>query len=80
MQRSVEHPGQNAHSERPISTWNGFVSLGLGIVLIAAGIWELIHGLAVERPAAAAAVAARLRGQMVGSGQSAQLQRRLALS
>jgi regulator of protease activity HflC (stomatin/prohibitin superfamily) len=53
MQRAVEIPGKNAHAERLIGTWNGFFSLALGIALLAAGIWELIHGITAERPSVA---------------------------
>ena len=51
MQRAVEGWGKSAHTERPIATWNGFISLALGLAAIAASLWELFHGLAVERPA-----------------------------
>jgi regulator of protease activity HflC (stomatin/prohibitin superfamily) len=51
MQRAVQIPGKSAHAEREITTWNGFISLFLGVALLAAGIWELAHGIAVERPA-----------------------------
>ncbi len=53
MQRAVDIPGKSAHAERLIGTWNGFVSLGLGIALIGAGIWELFHGITAERPSLA---------------------------
>jgi regulator of protease activity HflC (stomatin/prohibitin superfamily) len=53
MQRAVENPGKSAHAERLIGTWNGFVSLALGIALVAAGIWELMHGITAERPSVA---------------------------
>ncbi len=56
MQRAVEGPGKNAHAERPIGTWNGFVSLGVGIALVAGGIWVLVHGLLVEHPVSVAGV------------------------
>jgi len=56
MQRAVESPGKSVHAERPMSTWNGFISLGIGIVLIAGGIWQLVHGLVVERPVSVAGV------------------------
>jgi regulator of protease activity HflC (stomatin/prohibitin superfamily) len=56
MQRAVENPGRNAHSERPIGTWSGFVSLAIGIGLIAVGIWQLVHGLIVDRPGSVASV------------------------
>lgn len=60
MQRVVAIPGKTAHTEVPITTWSGFISLGVGIVLIAAGIWEFVHGVAVERPASFAAVLSTL--------------------
>jgi regulator of protease activity HflC (stomatin/prohibitin superfamily) len=57
MQRAVQDPGRNAHVERPIATWNGFVSLGIGIALIAAGVWELVHTVAVGRPSSVGGLA-----------------------
>jgi len=56
MQPSVQNPGRNAHTERPIGTWSGFVSLAIGIGLIAAGIWLLLHGLIADRPTSVGAV------------------------
>jgi regulator of protease activity HflC (stomatin/prohibitin superfamily) len=56
MQRTIENPGRNAHTERPIGTWSGFVSLAIGIGLIAAGVWQLVHGLIVDRPASPGAL------------------------
>jgi len=58
MQRAVENPGRHAHSERPIGTWSGFVSLAIGLGLIAVGIWQLVHGLLVDRPGSVAGVLA----------------------
>jgi regulator of protease activity HflC (stomatin/prohibitin superfamily) len=46
MQRAVESWGKSAHTERPIGTWNGFVSLALGLALLAGAIWVLLHGIA----------------------------------
>jgi regulator of protease activity HflC (stomatin/prohibitin superfamily) len=51
MQRAVPIPGKTAHEEREITTLNGFVSLFLGLAFVAAGIWEIAHGITVERPA-----------------------------
>ena len=56
MQRTAEEQRKSAHAERPIGTWNGFVSLALGIALIAVAIWALVHGIAVERPASVGAI------------------------
>ncbi len=57
MQRAADmSPGKNAHEERPIHTWSGFIWLVAGIALIGGGFWELIHGLAVERPLSVAGV------------------------
>src|SRR5664279_961757 len=40
---SVSGADRNAHQERNVATWNGFMALLLGLGLIAAGIWQLIH-------------------------------------
>ena len=32
---------KNAHQERAIVTWNGFAALAIGLLLLAAGIWQL---------------------------------------
>jgi hypothetical protein len=56
MQQAVQNSGRNAHTERPIATWSGFVSLVIGIGLVATGIWQLLHGLTVDRPASVGAV------------------------
>ena len=45
MQRAVESWGKSAHTERSIGTWNGFVSLALGLALLAAALWVLFHGI-----------------------------------
>ena len=58
MQRAVENPGKSAHAERPIGTWNGFISLAIGIALMTGGIWQLVHGLIIERPASVAGIIA----------------------
>jgi regulator of protease activity HflC (stomatin/prohibitin superfamily) len=43
MQRSGEQ--RNAHQERAILTWNGFAALVIGLLLDAAGIWQLVRGM-----------------------------------
>src|SRR3989442_9943016 len=40
---------RNAHVERPIGTWNGFVVLAIGLALILFAIWQLIQGITVGR-------------------------------
>lgn len=39
----------SAHVERPISTWNGFVVLAIGVALVACGLWQLFQGLPYGR-------------------------------
>lgn len=56
MSSSAEATRKSVHAEQPIGTWNGFVSLAVGLALIAGGIWELVHGIAVERPPSVGAV------------------------
>jgi SPFH domain/Band 7 family protein len=50
MQGTAENPGKSAHVERPVATWNGFVSLAIGVILVAVGIWLLVHTVAMGRP------------------------------
>jgi SPFH domain/Band 7 family protein len=50
MERIVANPAKSAHQERPVGTWNGFVVLALGIGLVVAAIWELVHTITVDRP------------------------------
>src|SRR5258708_39669028 len=54
MERSVGNSGKSAHQEQPIGTWSGFVALAIGVGLVAAATWELIHAVTVGRPASLA--------------------------
>jgi regulator of protease activity HflC (stomatin/prohibitin superfamily) len=45
---------KDAHEERECATWNGFLTLAIGIALIAVAIWELVHSLTVGRPSSVA--------------------------
>ena len=40
----------NAHQERAIVTWNGFAALAIGLMLLAAGVWQLLRGLPYGGP------------------------------
>jgi len=40
----------NAHQERAIVTWNGFAALAIGLMLLAAGVWQLLRGLPYSGP------------------------------
>ena len=44
---------KGAHEERERATWNGFLTLTIGIALIAIAIWELVHAITVGRSAPA---------------------------
>jgi len=41
---------KNAHQERAIVTWNGFAALAIGLLLLAAGIWQLLRGMPYSGP------------------------------
>jgi len=41
---------RNAHQERAIVTWNGFAALAIGLMLLAAGVWQLLRGLPYSGP------------------------------
>jgi regulator of protease activity HflC (stomatin/prohibitin superfamily) len=48
---------KSAHEERPITTWNGFVVLAVGLALVGFGIWQLLQGVAFGRSASVTALA-----------------------
>src|SRR6185437_13221425 len=48
MQQTGER--RNAHQERAIVTWNGFAALAIGLMLLAAGVWQLLRGLPYGGP------------------------------
>jgi hypothetical protein len=50
--------GKGAHEERERATWNGFLTLAIGIAIIALAIWELVHSLAFARPSSVGAIVA----------------------
>ena len=50
MQATANTHGKGAHEERERATWNGFLTLAIGIALIALAIWELVHSITVGRP------------------------------
>ena len=41
---------KNAHQERAIVTWNGFAALAVGLLLLAAGVWQLWRGMPYSGP------------------------------
>jgi len=48
---------KSAHEERPITTWNGFVVLAVGLALVGFGIWQLLQGVAFGRSASVTGLA-----------------------
>ena len=51
MQTMANAHGKSAHEERERATWNGFLTLAIGIALIALAIWALVHNVVLGRPA-----------------------------
>ena len=51
---------RNAHQERAIVTWNGFVALAIGLLLVAAGIWQLLRGMPYAGPPSVSGLVAAL--------------------
>jgi len=47
---------KSAHVERPIGTWNGFISLAIGLALIALALWQLVQTITGVRPLTASAL------------------------
>jgi hypothetical protein len=48
--------GKRAHQERDVATWNGFVSLGVGLAILAFAVWMLVHNIVLGRPSSIAAL------------------------
>ena len=40
---------KSAHEERPITTWNGFMVLAIGLALVIFGLWQLFQGVTYGR-------------------------------
>src|ERR1700682_1575835 len=40
---------KSTHEERPITTWNGFMVLAIGLALVVFGLWQLVQGVAYGR-------------------------------
>jgi len=53
MQGMANTHGKGAHEERERATWNGFLTLAIGIALIALAIWELVYTITAGRPSVA---------------------------
>ena len=49
MQAMANTNQRGAHEERDGATWNGFLTLAVGIALIAIAIWEFVHTITVGR-------------------------------
>ena len=54
MQAIANTSQKSAHQERERATWNGFLTLAIGIALIAVAIWELVHSITMSRPSSIA--------------------------
>ena len=49
MPAAAENAVKRSHQEREIGTWNGFATLVIGIAIIAAAAWVLLHTVAFGR-------------------------------
>jgi regulator of protease activity HflC (stomatin/prohibitin superfamily) len=56
MERIVASASKSAHQEQPIGTWNGFLTLAIGIALVAGAIWQLVSTITGGRPASVGAL------------------------
>jgi regulator of protease activity HflC (stomatin/prohibitin superfamily) len=45
---------KSSHQERPITTWNGFLALFIGLAFFGFGVWALLQGFAYSRSGASA--------------------------
>ena len=50
---SPRNPDRPAHVERPIPTYNGFVMLAIGLVLLATAAWQVVSLVGTGRPSLA---------------------------
>ena len=56
MQAMANTQGKGAHEERERATWNGFLTLAIGVALIALAIWQLLHTIIAGRPTSVGAL------------------------
>src|SRR5215813_14066890 len=56
MQTMANAHGKSAHEERERATWNGFLTLAVGVVLVALAIWVLVHYVVLGRPSSISAL------------------------
>jgi regulator of protease activity HflC (stomatin/prohibitin superfamily) len=56
MERIVASASKSAHQEQPIGTWNGFLTLAIGIALVAGAIWQLVSTITGARPSSVGAL------------------------
>jgi regulator of protease activity HflC (stomatin/prohibitin superfamily) len=57
MQATTNNAVGRSHKEREIGTWNGFVTLAIGLAIIAAAIWVLLNTVAFGRPSVGGLIA-----------------------
>ena len=57
MQATTNNAVGRSHQEREIATWNGFVTLAIGLAIIAAAIWVLLNTVAFGRPSVGGLIA-----------------------
>jgi regulator of protease activity HflC (stomatin/prohibitin superfamily) len=50
MERIVADGSRSAHHEQSIGTWNGFLTLAVGIALVGGAVWQLVQTLTGGRP------------------------------
>ena len=60
MERIVANSGKSAHEEQPIGTWNGFLTLAVGIALVAGAIWQFVNTVSGGRPSSVGALTGAL--------------------
>jgi len=56
MERIVASASKSAHQEQPIGTWSGFLTLAIGITLVAGAIWQLVSTITGGRPSSVGAL------------------------
>ena len=56
MQAIANNATKRTHQERDIATWNGFVTLAIGLALLAFALWALVHNVVLGRPSSMSAL------------------------